>query len=922
MTEQTRTNRFTATLVPWLIAAGALLVYLLTLNHWVTLGSLPLLARLENWEWHTPPIQPLYYVITWPLRLLPGNAQFIALNFFSAVCAALTLGLLAKSVRVLPHDRTREQRQRFTDEFSFLAGPLKWAPPIVAVLALAFQMTFWENATAASAEIFDLLVFAYVVRCVLEYRISQEEKWVARMALVYGLAITNNWAMIGFFPLFALALLRIKGLAFFNARFILRATLFGLAGLSFYFVLPIIEALSSTSDFTFWEALRGNLAYQKQFLFSLPFVHIPELRAHLFVMMLTSLLPLLFISIRWPAFQGDVNPAASIITGLMFRILHIVFLGVCLWVLFDPKFSPRALGFGLMPFLTFYFITALCIGYLVGYIMLVFGQSEEKGVSKPSNVTKLFGRALAFIAIAAAIAVPAALIAKNFPIIRGANSRLLLDFATDLNRSLPKQEAVLLSDEPLRIFLVKAVRTRLAETTGHLFLNTRNLENPVYHKFVEKREPVFHETAASTNQTDNVSSVVLISLLEKLQQKKPVYYLHPSFGYYFEKFCPIPHGMTYQLLPYPPNSFFPAPLSEQVISENEKYWDEVKNTRLTGIPKSMQPQSDVARIAGFYSLALNYWGVALQKAQHLDQAKARFQDALAFNPRNVVAQINSAFNEQLRTGDIRPMGKNDEISKRLAEYRSIPDAVNFNGPFDSIEFTTYFGELFAGGGNLRQALQCFNRVLQFSPTDVGAKIGLAKTYLQLHQPEKTLELLQEVRRDIRSQPPNARLDFELLRIEVMTHALKGDIAIAEEILATAALDNPKSDELKGLITAFYLETAVYHISSGRSKEGIAALDALLKRDPKNVDAYFNRAIAHLQLGKLEEAKRDYQKVEQLSSKRLFQIYYGLAEIAQRQNNKAEALRNYKIYLELAPKETDEYKKVQARVKEYQSAAAK
>ena len=44
----------------------------------------------------------------------------VALNLFSAVCAALTLGLLARSVAILPHDRTDAQREREHSDFSFL----------------------------------------------------------------------------------------------------------------------------------------------------------------------------------------------------------------------------------------------------------------------------------------------------------------------------------------------------------------------------------------------------------------------------------------------------------------------------------------------------------------------------------------------------------------------------------------------------------------------------------------------------------------------------------------------------------------------------------------------------------------------------------------------------------------------------------
>ena len=47
-----------------------------------------------------------------------------------------------------------------------------------------------------------------------------------------------------------------------------------------------------------------------------------------------------------------------------------------------------------------------------------------------------------------------------------------------------------------------------------------------------------------------------------LAQTNSIYYLHPSFGYYFEFFYPEPHGLVYKLNPYPTNALF-APLPEQ-----------------------------------------------------------------------------------------------------------------------------------------------------------------------------------------------------------------------------------------------------------------------------------------------------------------------------------------------------------------------
>ena len=280
---------FTQRRLPWLIGGAALLIYLVTSSHWITFRGLSDLARVVGWDWHPRLVAPLHYLLTAPIRGLPAAWQLVALNSFSAICSALSLVLLARSVALLPHDRTRDQRQHERSDYSFLTIGIAWLPPVFAALVCGLQMTFWENAVISSGEALDLLLFAYVVRCLLEFRLSLKESWLMRMALVYGLGMTNNYAMIGFFPAFLAALIWIRGRSFFNLRFILRMAVMGLAGLSLYLLLPIVQSFSDAYDKGFWEMLRMNVGMQKNIV-----LHYPK--TNIFLISLTSLLPVLSVS--------------------------------------------------------------------------------------------------------------------------------------------------------------------------------------------------------------------------------------------------------------------------------------------------------------------------------------------------------------------------------------------------------------------------------------------------------------------------------------------------------------------------------------------------------------------------------------------------------------------------------------------------
>ena len=63
-----------------------------------------------------------------------------------------------------------------------------------------------------------------------------------------------------------------------------------------------------------------------------------------------------------------------------------------------------------------------------------------------------------------------------------------------------------------------------------------------------------------------------MALLIKLSEKRPIYYLHPSFGYYFELFYPVPHGLAYEMKRYSTNYISPPPLTEAEIAGNETFW--------------------------------------------------------------------------------------------------------------------------------------------------------------------------------------------------------------------------------------------------------------------------------------------------------------------------------------------------------------
>jgi len=209
-------------LLPWILAGVFLLIYLGTVNRWVNLINIFQISKIAQWDWKPSMIEPVTFLITLPFRALPEASIAIGLNILSAIFGAITIGLLARSIQLLPQDRTHEQRIRLHDDsgVGILQTPRAWIPVVIGVAAFGLQMSFWEHATSFSGEMVNLALFAYIIRGLLEFRAQrpQTTTWLYKVSFVFGLALTNKWAMLGFFPCLVAALVAILGVRFFNGN--------------------------------------------------------------------------------------------------------------------------------------------------------------------------------------------------------------------------------------------------------------------------------------------------------------------------------------------------------------------------------------------------------------------------------------------------------------------------------------------------------------------------------------------------------------------------------------------------------------------------------------------------------------------------------------------------------------------------------
>ncbi len=935
--------------LPWIVAAASFVLYLLTLNHWVSSESLAAVAKVTDWDWSPQVSNPLLYIFTWPVQWLPIRFQPVVLNVLGALLGALTLGQLARSVALLPHDRTREQRQRERSDYSLLSLKAAWMPPLFACLVCGLQLTFWEEATALTGEILSMFVFACVIRCLLEFRLYQEDRWLYRMALLYGFAIPSDWAFIGYFPLAVGALIWVKGVSSFRPEFIARMAGWGLIGLSTYLLLPLVIWMQDSSAGGFVDLLKLQFRDPKIFLVNMP-------KTTVLLLSLTSVLPVLVMGIRFPSSIGDVSIVGSMLTNFLFRVMHLVFLAVCVWVAFDPPFSPRGMQSLPIKGMTFYYLGALAVGYFSGYTLLVFRSIPTHSRRRLSRENRFLNVAVSGLLWLGVLGVPIGLWLQNWPSIQLSNGEQLPRFGELFARNLPDEPAIILADDGYSVLLVKSELARRGLKRRYLFIDTSSLQTGFYERQVrESLQTAFPEVFTDDTLPESLNMISLLYVLadvKKASRQYPLYYLRSSFGLYFEIFYPNQKGLVTELVAYKEDEVEPPPVADAVES-NQAFWNEVDTELLKSSAGAKTRNRTSRMLANWCSREQNVWAVSLQRAGRHTEAKAGFERALRWNPENISAKINlrqnKIFLDNADAETTKLTSNESQTIQKLTHNRLLAA----NGPIDTADFCRLLAGEFAQGSSHRQAMLHYKRASILDPANIKTKLSLANSLILSGFPEESLAQVAAIQAENRELSPEHSAG--LVRLEAWGHfevgkkaAAAGDSArqtasfkIVENLLESALTADPKNEGHLDFLSQFYMATdryeaaltifdrhlavapdnirllqnkAVAHIRLEQYQAAVELSDQVLAADAENVIARLNRAIARYRMGDHAQAKVDYEAVEKALPKHRA-VYYGLGRIAEAAGDRLAAIDHFEQYLELTRVESEESRKVRKTLDE-------
>lgn len=882
--------------LPWVIAGVALLVYLATVNRWVRLESLVTVARTGGWEMAPTFQAPLYYLLTLPVSWLPVSIQPLTLNLLSVVLGAAAMGLLARSVAVLPFDRTRETRLRERGAQSRLSTPAAWVPVVLATGLCGLQLTFWEHATAATGELLDLFLFSFLIWLLLEYRLDRREGRLTLFAVVYGVAVTNNYAMIAFFPAFAIAVMWIKGWESFQVAFFVRLGLAGLAGLLMYLALPIASALKGDAVLSFQDHFKAILSMQKANLGALPVYRV-------LLLALSSLIPVLLTGIRWPSSSGDTSVAGATLNTTLLRFVQAVLLVLCITVFFDPRWSPRQLGVGLA-LLPLYYLGAIGVAYFTGYFMVLTRPPMSKIATRSRTMLEGMGGGVIGVAVLAAVALPGWLAVRDYPIVRMIDGRYLSQMADWMVRPLPAQGAYMFSDVPAELLLMESRLRQANPDHKHVLVHAGSLEYLKYHDQLKAR---YGSRWPDLRDRDKVREPVdqnlLLFNMTALCRSNAVYYSNPSFGYYFEMMHLIPYGISYRLEVYPKTTLIPGPIDPGLYTQNQKFWESAEPVLLALASSRRGVHSEVEYVRRHLGRALNWWAVLAQRSGHATEATYWFELALRVSPGNVSARVNLEYNEQL-VKKAAPSSASIEMPDTKAQYSSWDAVMLVNGPFDHPKWCALMGETMAAGSLYRQALIEFARAQALEPTNVPVAIWRMNMESMTRFGLGDVSGAEKQALETHSQYPQDESSLEsLTQIYFLTARITNALATVEKQLRI----NPDSPRA-------LLNMAAFNIQLGQFDKAIAPLDKLLQSQPNNAPGRLNRAIAHLQTDNLDLAQRDYETLLDLMPESPA-VYFGLGETAFRRKDSTRALAHFETYLKYADPTTEEYKRILQRVKD-------
>ena len=224
-----------------------------------------------------------------------------------------------------------------------------------------------------------------------------------------------------------------------------------------------------------------------------------------------------------------------------------------------------------LPLLSLDYLDGLGVGFLAAHLLLMRRDEDvrRRGIGRqPTQWLEWLSTPVIYCLLLLALL---GLVLRNAPGILSAIRHPLTQIGELALKSLPPGGGVVLADSSDRALVFQAAQALHTDKSDWLPVDVQALPTAVYRSYLDRKRPGLW--LVSTNRLD-LAPQEMVLLLEKLTQTNRVFYLHPSFGYFFENFFLQPMGAVYELKAYETNSINPPALTADEITTTEEFWDE------------------------------------------------------------------------------------------------------------------------------------------------------------------------------------------------------------------------------------------------------------------------------------------------------------------------------------------------------------
>jgi tetratricopeptide (TPR) repeat protein len=326
-------------------------------------------------------------------------------------------------------------------------------------------------------------------------------------------------------------------------------------------------------------------------------------------------------------------------------------------------------------------------------------------------------------------------------------------------------------------------------------------------------------------------------------------------------------------------------------------------------------------LAGWYSGALNRWGVTLQRNGRWSEATPCFALALELNPDNLPALVNLECNSNLLAHQKMTVVRTQVFPEQLGRYRSLNQVLTENGPFDEPSYCYRLGMGFAEAKMRRQAGQQFDRVKALVPSDLSVRLTLGNLFNTYARPELALGIVAEIQADPELRPLGLTNEVEVALLEARAYLTATNRATAQGIIYALLATHPGDSALLARAVTTFADYQCYSdairltdrqlqltpddpaalankgilcVLTGDSSNAIPTLTRSLSLTNTYVTR-LNRAIAYLRTGRLDAAEADYQALLQ-QFPTAYRVSAMLGEVALQRKDTNTAIRYYEHYL--------------------------